>query len=43
MKIAIVATSGESLLNFRAKMIQKWIKLGHKVTCISIKYIFSFV
>jgi len=37
MKIAIVATSGESLVNFRGKLIQEWINLNHEVTCISVE------
>ncbi len=37
MKIAIVATSGISLLNFRGPLIKEWIKQGYEVVGISIE------
>lgn len=37
MTIAIVATSGISLINFRGPLIQRWVELGHRVVAISIE------
>ncbi len=37
MKIAIVATSGISLLNFRGQLIRDWKEQGHEVVAISIE------
>ncbi len=37
MKIAIVATSGISLLNFRGALIKNWISQGHEVIGISLE------
>lgn len=37
MTIAIIATSGISLTNFRGQLIKKWIAKGHKVLAISIE------
>ena len=37
MTIAIIATSGISLTNFRGPLIKKWIAKGHKVLAISIE------
>ena len=35
--ICIVASEGRSLINFRGRLIESWIKLGYKVVCISIE------
>ncbi len=37
MKIAIVATNGPSLANFRGPLIREWVNMGHEVICISIE------
>ena len=37
MTIAIVATSGISLINFRGPLIQRWVRLGHRIVAISIE------
>lgn len=35
MKILIAASSGESLTNFRGKMIEQMVQYGHQVICLS--------
>ncbi len=37
MTIAIVATNGFSLSNFRGKLIRDWVNKGYEVVCISIE------
>ncbi len=37
MKIAIIATEGRSLFNFRGELIKEWVKAGHEVIAASIE------
>ncbi len=37
MNICVVATSGDSLINFRGRLIKSFVELGHTVYCLSIE------
>lgn len=37
MKIAIIASEGRSLKNFRGELIKEWVRLGHEVTAVSVE------